>query len=916
MKKIPFILCAGALLALASCGGGGNPSSNTSVVSDESQPSSSEPSKESEISSASQSQSESKTESTVSSSEESSKEPWSKADIHESFIIHYHRDDGDYKTWTLWLWATGKVGTNNPFNYKDSYGGICVVPIANFYEDVAGQNLNYIVRDPDWGKDVSEDRYVALDTLTPDGNGNYEFWLYTGVKQHYTAEPGNVSYLSICSFASMSKLNLTVGAGTLFKAEILEDGTVVQTENYENGTKKVSVDLKFTPKIDRLYELRATYENDYVVKQNIAMIGLYEDEGFNNLYYYEGDDLGVTYTASASTFKVWSPVSKAITLKIYDTGTPADLGADGHPGSDTPAKTVEMTKGEKGVFSARVEEDLNGKYYTYEVNNYMFDKQEVVDPYAKAVGVNGLRGMILDLASTNPDGWDDFTPRNIDRKALTVYETHIADLTSSSSWNGTAENARKYAGFHEEGTRFIGADLTVKTGFDHVKELGVNAVQILPMFDQANDEVNVEFNWGYNPLNYNVPEGCYSSNPYDGEVRIRELKELILDYGKANMNIIMDVVYNHVNSVNGLNFDVLMPYYYFRYDSSLGLTNGSGCGNETASEHLMFRKFMIDSATYWAKEYKLGGFRFDLMGLHDLDTMELLTKEVEKVNPGAVIYGEPWTGGDTPLSSLKRADQKNQSKYVGYGAFNDRIRDALISGGLNDSTSKGWATITSGKANSAAMNLAAGILGQQTNTLDPDKTVSYATCHDNYTLYDRAYAAYAKELQKDPKALTDEMALKMARLAQSVVLTSQGTAFLLAGEEMLRTKGGDHNSYKSSYEVNELNYAKKIDYIDLFKTYQTLIKLKQDFAGLHLAEADARAVTVTRSETNTILSYELTDGVNTYKFAHANGIHAGDALEETVDFSGYTLLHDTLGVSNELTANTKLQAFESIIAYK
>ena len=838
--------------------------------------------------------------------------PFNKADHEKSIIIHYHRENNDYKTWSLWLWAKGGDGNDYKFKYSDDYGGVAVEKISTFFESAEkGAELGFIVRDGSWNKDVGDDRFVLLSELTPDAKGNYEFWLYTEVAKVYKERPTSVVYLSTSEFTVDGKLNIVAGHGKIHGVDLKKDGTSVFSKTYA-GVDKVTETLEEAPAIDSAYKVEVTFENDYKEEFSVSTRKLYQSDSFASAYHYDGDDLGLTYTSAKSTFKVWSPVSKKIELKIYDTGTPAKLASDGHPGSDTPYKVVEMTKGEKGVWKAEVNEDLAGKYYTYSVTNYLYENTEVVDPYAKAVGVNGLRGMILDLATTDPEGWDEVAPNEIDRKALTVWECHIADLTASETWGGTPANAKKYAGFHESDTTYGTGESAVKTGFDHVKELGVNAVQILPMFDQANDETNPEFNWGYNPLNYNAPEGVYSSDPYDGAVRIRELKELIADYNEAGINIIMDVVYNHVNSVSGQNFDVLMPYYYFRYDDTGALSNGSGCGNETASENYMFSKFMIDSATYWADEYKLGGFRFDLMGLHDLDTMEELTLSVKEVNPNAVIYGEPWTGGTSPLPATKAATQANTNKYEGYGSFSDSIRDNLISGGLNDKTTTGWATVKEGgKVGSKGLKLVQAMYGMHDGVSDPDKTVSYASCHDNYTLFDRAKAAHGETLD-------DELALKMAELANAVVFTSQGTGFMLSGEEMLRTKGGDSNSYKSSYDVNALDYSLKAEYPKLFEDYQKLIALKQTAPGLHL---DSTQVGTNKWQPHITKDYSLIyydvdagDG-HSYRIAHACGIHKG-ATSGTVDFAGYSLYLNTGDNDVTLSATTALEPYQTVIAYK
>ena len=657
---------------------------------------------------------------------------------------------------------------------------------------------------------------------------------------------------------------------------------------------------------------------------NVNMNALFRTDAFNQKYAYDGNDLGVTYTQEKSTFKVWSPVSSSIKVNIYDTGTVASYG---HGGSDTPIQSVEMTRGDKGVFSAEIAGDLDGKYYTYQVTNKMYKNREICDPYARSAGINGIRGMILDLSKTNPAGWDDISAHQIDRKALTVYESHIADLTSSSTWTGTEANRKKFAGFHESGTSYSDGTKTVLTGFDHVKELGVNAVQILPMFDQNNDEREGKFNWGYNPLNYNVPEGQYSSDPYDGAVRVRELKELIKDYHDAGINIIMDVVYNHVAGAVESNFDILFPGYYFRYLENGALSNGSGCGNETASDHYMFRKFMIDSICYWTKEYKLGGFRFDLMGLHDLETMNQLTAAAQAINPSIVIYGEPWCGGASALAKEESAIQKNGNSYVGYGQFNDGLRDGMLKGGLNPSSTLGWATETTYAHANEANQIAQGIKGTTLSdgtVNDPDKTVNYATCHDNYTLHDRIALNYRGNMSSFVE--------KMAMLCNSIVFTSQGTSFMLSGDEFLRSKtleNGeyDHNSYESSYKTNELNYALKIKNFSHFEKYQKLIALKQTEDALHLDKEACKEIDVQILGTaKNCIVYELHAGARSIKIAHQNcttsvydkntkSFYVKDPA--TVDFTGYEEIYlDTADSGVTLSNAVTMVGGQTIIAVK
>ena len=491
---------------------------------------------------------------------------------------------------------------------------------------------------------------------------------------------------------------------------------------------------------------------------------------------------------------------------------------------------------------------------------------------------------------------------------------------------GVALQIKRRNGFYESNTTYTSGGKTVSTGFDHIKELGVNAVQIIPFFDQANDEINTEFNWGYNPLNYNVVEGCYSSNPFDGYVRIRELKSLIQAYNNAGIAIMMDVVYNHVNGLSGSNFDVLMPFYYYRYNADGTVSNGSGCGNETASDKYMFRKFMIDSVSFWAEEYKLGGFRFDLMGLHDVETMNQVTAKAKTINPYITIYGEPWTGGGSAMpSGFTPATQINASQYVGYGQFNDLMRDKMIASGMSLEGNRGWINQT--KWVISPEDIVAGIKGitgsLSVKTDDPNKTVNYVTCHDNYTLHDRILVS---GVEYDISTYE-----KMNVLANSIVFCSQGTTFMLAGEEMLRTKvvyntdgtpkeavdkDGNPlgrpevsgNSYCSPYKTNEINYQWKIDHPRMMENYKKLIALKQSASGLQGVEPNE----VELLQGGAVIKVTFASGNQTYVAYHANGCADGTL---SIDTTGYNMYLDTLG--NEFNATSmSIHPFESLILYR
>lgn len=829
----------------------------------------------------------------------------------DSFMIHYKRTDNTYKKWSLWIWAPSADGKKYDFNYMDDNGVIAYYKLSDIAKGTS--TLGFIIADDPGGswnqKDVDEDRFIEFDNFDKDENNVYHIYLFNGDANIYsTFDKKIVDKVSTATFKSRTQINVTtsnpVSSYKLYKnGEVAKQGDLSDVRSF--NVELASGDFSF----ENNYEVEVKFKDSgATIKSSIAVTSLF-DAAFDQEYYYDGE-LGAIYTAEKTTFKVWSPVSTKIVLKVFNTGTPANI--DSVNGSNEVIKEVELTRGDKGVFSAEVAGDLEGKYYTYTVYNSKYPHgKEVVDPYAKSAGINGARGMIVDFAKTNPEGWNNVSVHQYERTSLVVYETHVADVTSSTTWTGTEANRKKFLGLAEAGTTYTKDDKTVTTGFDNIKELGVNAVQLVPIFDQANDEVNPEFNWGYNPLNYNVLEGSYSSNAYDGYARIKEFKQVVKAYNEAGINIIMDVVYNHVNGVEGSNFDALMPGYYFRYDDAGKLYNGSGCGNETASEHLMFRKFMIDSTTFWLSEYKLGGFRFDLMGLHDIETMDKLVLECNKINPKAVIYGEPWTGGTSGLDSSKQATQANEGKFVGYGAFNDKLRDELVKGGLSDKKALSWISNDVSGLLTSYDNLISGIQGKtvlnKTEVFGPEKTVNYATCHDNYTLYDRFQAAGIN----DPATVK-----KMAMLANAIVFTSRGTSFMLAGEEFLRTKAGNNNSYNASYKVNELNYALKINNFDMFENYKFLINLKKTFGGLNANEVGT--FEVAEFDNHSTLKYEIESSDGTYVFIHRNGLDPKEGESLTaISLTGYQVVFSSTRDITSITGNSfTMDKFETVILKK
>ena len=815
----------------------------------------------------------------------------------DSVQIHYQRNDGNYSAWTLWLWDPEGTddGKEDDFNYQDDYGVVASYPLSKF-GSLSGGKLGIIVKTKGaWTKDGTDaDRFIVFSQLEKDSDNVYHIYLAGGDENMYkTADKIITDSIDTASFRDGTSIKI-VCSNPAEKYAVFENGSKI-AEGEGSGRSSFTVTIPSEADFGKDYSVEVEFRGSGVrLKADVSKNGLYSSDSFNEKYYYDGE-LGAIYSKDSTTFRVWSPVASKIELRLYAQGNMLTFAATGEE-----VQCFDMTKADKGVFECTVPGDLGGKYYTYVVYSSAYpDGKEIVDPYARSAGTSGVRGMVVDPEKASPEGWESVTFPETDRKALTVWEMHIADITSSPTWTGSEANRRKYLGVVESGTTYTEGGTTVKTGFDHIIELGVNAVQLQPIFDQANDESKYSFNWGYNPLNYNVPEGLYSSDPSDGYARIKELKQLVMAFREKGIAVIMDVVYNHVNGAAGSNFDVLMPGYYFRYDANGSLSNGSGCGNETASEHLMMRKFIIDSVCYWTEEYKLGGFRFDLMGLHDIKTMDQVAAAAKAINPNIVIYGEPWTGGATPLDKNAQAVQANANKFDDYGQFNDQMRDALIKGGLNSKDAKGWVTGTAVAADFSAIQ--AGINGITKSTsvtiTDADKTVNYVTCHDNYTLYDRCKAA----------GITDEDTVrKMCVLANAVVFTSKGTAFMLSGDEMLRTKGGDSNSYQSPDPVNSLDYSLKIKNLDVFENYKALIAFKQQTEELH---TQSGGINVESKDGGSVIVSRFSSGGRDYMVINANGGGASSA----VDTAGYSVVLDTLGKLSGSPASITAEKYQTVI---
>lgn len=605
---------------------------------------------------------------------------------------------------------------------------------------------------------------------------------------------------------------------------------------------------------------------------------------------YNGNDLGAVYSAESTTFKVWSPTAQKIQVLLYASGS--DEEENSKYISATDMKYDEKT----GVWSVTIEGDLKNKYYTYYVYNGQKGK-ETVDIYAKAAGVNGNRGMIVDLPSTNPDGWENDKHVSVDSQSeAIVWEVNVKDFSSDPESGVSEKNRGKYLAFTEMGTT-VGGKGDCTTGLDYLKELGVNYVQLLPIFDFGSvDEASKEdqFNWGYDPKNYNVPEGSYSSDPYDGNVRINEAKQMIKSIHDNGMGVVMDVVFNHTYEGAKSWFNMTVPDYYYRYTESGTWSNGSGCGNDTASEHLMFRKFMVDSVVYWASEYHIDGFRFDLMGLHDVETMKAIREALDKLEGGKkiIMYGEGWNMPTSAEPGTVMANQQNVKKMgERIGAFNDGFRDGVKGSNFNASEG-GYIQGGQGQA-----QVKSGITAEIGNwAAVPTQTVTYNSCHDNYTLWDKLTATSGSPNDYDVR---NETLVSMNKLAAALSLTSQGINFFQAGEEFARTKHGDENSYRSSSKINRLDWQRRSEYDDLVQYYAGLIEIRKNFAPFtDPTDTTAKSISFINADKG-VIAYTLENKLTSDKqWKYAALIFNAAAEDKTVALSGGKLPGEWVVVVN------------------
>ena len=579
------------------------------------------------------------------------------------------------------------------------------------------------------------------------------------------------------------------------------------------------------------------------------------ETAYASLPAYNGDDLELKVDNKGTHFTLWSPEAQAAQVLLYDTDR------------NTPSiQTLDMTKSDNGTWRVTSPKQLYGKFYTFRIKYNGKWLDETPGVWAKAVGTNGRRAAIIDFATTNPIGWESDKGPEIGSIAdVIIYEMHHRDFSIHPS-SGIV-NKGKFLALTEQGTRSLLGD---KTGIDHLKELGITHVHILPSYDYNSvDESQLpenKYNWGYDPYNYNVPEGSYSTNPSNPTTRILEMKQMIKALHDAGIGVIMDVVYNHTANNDDSNFSLTAPHYYYRYRQDGTYSDASGCGNETASEREQMRNYIVNSVKYWAEEYHIDGFRFDLMAIHDTETMNKVAKTLKEVNPRIFVYGEGWTCGDSPLPVERRALKENVAKMEGIAVFSDDLRDA-VKGHYSNGENKGFATNAPGNKETVKIGIVASTAHPQVDyskgnnskfayATAPTQIINYVSCHDDYSLTDK--------LNVSMKGASEDEKMRAARLAQTIVFTSQGTPFMFAGEEVFRNKKGIHNTYNRPDSVNAIDWTLKNKNAEQFNYYCELTKLRKAHPAFRMttAEAIAKHIVFDNVKGENLISYSIKDNAN------------------------------------------------------
>lgn len=747
-----------------------------------------------------------------------------KAEEELTLKLHYHRADAAYDGWDAWLWEEG--GDGAAYEFEDEDGEMVATKVIT----PGTTSVGFIIRTKDWTKDFDGDQFIDISEMV---SGTVDVYVESGV-EGYTKEYGDDAVVGTkvktARYDGEGNIEVTMtgeiegDADNAFTVKGLEGtAAIAGVEAGKNNVYQVTL----TDPLEDAKSYTITFEgNEY----KIIMPNIYSTEAFEKEYTYTGDDLGATWTKEKTTFRVWAPTADSVKLNLYESGT---------PDTDDLNEQLDMKQDVNGTWVASKDGDLNGVYYTYLVT-VNGEENEACDPYARTTGVNGKRAMVIDLEATNPEGWD----KDVDPHAgnsITddvIYELHVRDLSMDES--AGIKNAGKFFGLTETGTKTKDG---IPTGIDHIKDLGITHIHLLPVYDYASvDETALDkpqFNWGYDPENYNVPEGSYSTDPYNGEVRVKEMKEMVKSLHDNDLSVIMDVVYNHVYNAGSFNFNLIVPDYFSRVDENGTYSNGSGCGNDTASERAMVRKYIVDSVCYWANEYHIDGFRFDLVGLLDTKTINEIVTEVHKDHPNVIFYGEGWELDTVTTQDCTLATQVNSEETPDFAYFSDTIRD-LLKGHVFDTKKIGYVSGETGDEEEVEKCFMAA----SDWCKSPTQTINYISCHDNMTLIDRITRSTTGTFREDR--------VKMNNLAAAIYLTSEGTPLMQAGEEFLRSKakpdgGFEENSYASPDSINSLKWDSlgEEEYQNVYQYYKGLIAFRKAHPVLRLTDAKDVAAHIT-----------------------------------------------------------------------
>lgn len=759
--------------------------------------------------------------------------------------LHYHRADDNYEGWDAWLWEEGGDGAGYTFEEEDGE------MVATKVITPGVTSVGFIIRTADWAKDVDADQFIDVSEMV---SGTVHIYVESGV-EGYTKEYGEDAVtgtkLSKARYDDETQ-TVTVKMTGEIEGEVAEVFTVTGAEG-KLEMKEVTVGEQFSYLISMENPLDLTQSYQIVFEGNeypIVMPNIYSTDTFEKEFTYTGTDLGAVWSSEKTTFRVWAPMAEAVTVNLYGSGT---------EGADDLIEQIKMQANVNGTWIAEKEGDLNGTYYTYVVSTNGTEV-EACDPYARTTGVNGKRAMIINLASTNPKGWENDKNPHAGKNYTDaiIYELHVRDLSSDES--SGISNVGKFLGVIETGTT---TKTGISTGLDHMKDLGITHLHLLPSYDYGSvDETQLDkaqFNWGYDPVNYNVPEGSYCTDPYNGEVRVKEMKQMVQGLHENGISVVMDVVYNHVYNASEFCFNKIVPGYFTRIDEDGKYSNGSGCGNDTASERAMVRKYIVDSVKYWADEYHIDGFRFDLVGLIDTQTINEIVEEVHKDHPDVIFYGEGWTmETSVTKEGYVMATQLNSTETPEFAYFNDTLRDAL-KGSVFETSEKGYVSGEEGLEETITQCF----LGAADWCKSPSQTINYASCHDNLTLMDRIARSTLNDTREDK--------VRMNHLSAAIYMTAEGIPFIHAGEEMLRTKlkaSGeyDENSYSSPDSVNSLKWdtLNEEEYQNTYHYYKGLIAFRKAHPALRMTNAEDVAANITAVEglDANVTAFDIKGGAN------------------------------------------------------